>query len=110
MVEAPNDAEASREAGLLLSNLGRDEESAEAFRASVRALRQPETLNNLGVVLARLAKYGEALESVREALRLKPDYEEARRNLAAIERRSREEREPVGGALPSNAKPARVAD
>ncbi len=40
---------------------------------------------NLGMALARLGQRDEAIKSLTEALRLRPDYPEARRALEALE-------------------------
>jgi Flp pilus assembly protein TadD len=41
----------------------------------------PEAHNNLGVALARQGKINEAIAHFSEAVRLKPDYMQARANL-----------------------------
>ena len=55
-----------------------------------------EAFNNLGIVLKKLGRVDEALSSYRDAVRLRPDYVEARNNLGnalrssiSLKRRSR---------------------
>ena len=69
--------------GLVMRAFGHSAD-AERFIRSAIALdaRQPEYHNSLGILLAELGKSHEAIESLREALRLKPDYRSAMYNLA----------------------------
>jgi len=43
--------------------------------------RDAETLSNLGVTLAQQGKLDQAIPTLREAVRLKPDYAQAQHNL-----------------------------
>lgn len=73
--------------GLEALQRGEVEAAERAFRAVI-AIRPDgvEARNNLAVVLAEQRRMDAAIEELREALRLQPEYERARSNLSRIER------------------------
>lgn len=70
------------------NELGARHELAEAIDCYREALRlNPRhaiALDNLGVALFRLGRYGEAEEQLRQAIQIKPNYANAHRNLGAV--------------------------
>ena len=71
--------------GTALAEQGRLEEAVAAFDAALRdpaLAATPEVHNDFGVVLARLNRRADAAFQFREALRLNPDFDAARANLA----------------------------
>ena len=86
----PTDSSCANVRTLALSNLGRANEAEGVVRESLR--RNPEdpySLTEYGWVLLRRARYDEALETFRSALRLDPSYERARLGiLEALKARS----------------------
>jgi Flp pilus assembly protein TadD len=80
--------EAHRQVGLALHERGRPAE-AEAHFARIVLLdpSDAEARNDLGFMLALQGRFEEAIAQYEEALRLRPDLELARRNLAEARRR-----------------------
>lgn len=68
--------------GVTLAEQGRYKESLLAFE-QVRP--EPEALQNLGTIMARQGLFDEAKEALREAIRLDPNLEEARKVLENVE-------------------------
>ena len=67
-----------------ITQLGRrdDRRIVEQYREALRRLpNRPEIHFNLGIVLVRLGQIPKAIAEFQEALRLKPDYAEARQSL-----------------------------
>ena len=80
---APNHAPALNHLAFLLAGQGTKEreEAAGLLRKAVKLdPGNAEYHNNLGVILVRLGNRREALQTLEEAVRLKPDYDEARKN------------------------------
>ena len=68
-----------------LANAGRNDDAIPHYLAALRApegIDLPEAHNNLGVALAIAGRREDAIAHFREALRLRPDFEQARANLA----------------------------
>ena len=71
--------------GTALAEQGRLDEAVVAFQIALRdpvLAGTPEVHNDFGVVLGRLGRRAEAVIQFREALRLNPNFEAARANLA----------------------------
>jgi Tfp pilus assembly protein PilF len=68
--------------GLVLGQQERYEESYDAF---TKVVNPAEARGNVGVILARQGKHGEAKEALRQALALEPDLKPARVVLAKLE-------------------------
>ncbi|MFO0006346.1 MAG: tetratricopeptide repeat protein, partial [bacterium] len=65
--------------------MGRNQEAIDLFRQSLALNpRQPHVHNNLGGALAAAGVASEAEPHYRRAIELKPDYTEARYNLALL--------------------------
>ncbi len=69
---------------LLLDDGQFDAASAAYTRCSELDLENVEVLNNLGVLLRRLGRYGEAEASLKRALALKPQFASAHANLSTL--------------------------
>jgi len=85
--------------GIVFSDRG-DQKQAEAlYRQALRQnARNPTTLNNLGVCLAKQERYAEAAEAFRAALHIVPHFEQARLHLAQCEELLRP-KDPVQDAM-----------
>ena len=85
VLEAPDDARTYSDLAVALGDLGRD---ASAFRAFDLALRcdgrNPIILSNLGVCLRRSGAIEKAADCFASALRMQPDFAEARFNLGLL--------------------------
>lgn len=69
-----------------LADSGRHQQAAELYRdAIVYRPSDAELRNNLGVVLARLGRFGEAQSEFQAALRINPNLESAKKALEAIQ-------------------------
>jgi protein O-mannosyl-transferase len=71
--------------GTALAEQGRVQDAVLAFQLALRdpvLRRAPEVHNDFGVVLGRLGRHADAVIEFREALRLNPEFEAARANLA----------------------------
>ena len=80
---APNHAPAHSYLAVVLAGQGTtgQEQAVSLLRKAIELVPEnPEYHNNLGVILVRLGKRREALVALEEAVRLKPDYAEARKN------------------------------
>jgi len=53
-----------------------------------------EAHNNLGILLVQSGRYEDAIGQFQEALKIKPDYETARRNLDLAERNLKKRHKP----------------
>jgi len=67
--------------GVALSKLNRAEEAVECFKEVLRFKQWPVAYNNLGRAYALLGEYDLAIQNYKEAVRLKPDYPAALKNL-----------------------------
>jgi protein O-mannosyl-transferase len=77
---------AKRNLADLLLRMGKGEEAIVLYRDALsRNLADPELINNFGVALASAGKTQEARSCFLQALRLKPDYADARKNLGIIQ-------------------------
>jgi predicted CXXCH cytochrome family protein len=90
----PGDGEAAMTLGVALGQLGRLDDSIQALERAVRALPDhPMAWLNLGVSLEQSGDFRRAESCYREGIRVRPDFEPARRHLAnllaAIEESSR---------------------
>jgi protein O-GlcNAc transferase len=63
---------------------GRYAEAADLCRAALAAREDPALLNTLGVSLKELGELSEAAASLERAISLRPDFHEARYNLAGV--------------------------
>jgi tetratricopeptide (TPR) repeat protein len=85
LVFAPGNIDARSNLGLALYHTKAYDEAAKAYLEIIK--RDPKNAiayNNLGVVLEALGKRGEALARYRQALKLKPDYTEAKSNVERL--------------------------
>ena len=98
----PKDAQAYNNLGNALAEHGKLDEARQSYERALQLnSNNPEAYSNLGIVLARLGqqaeahynmalglalqgKRDEALAHLKEALRLKPDYSEAKRQLESL--------------------------
>jgi len=80
---APNDATLHRYQGVAFINLEKTQEAVAAFQQAVVKSRGRDALahNNLGSALARQNQLERAVEHFKAALKVDPDYAEARQNL-----------------------------
>ena len=62
-------------------HLGQYEKSIDVLRGVLRRKKQPEMLNNLGVLLYKLGKTTEGQQRIQEALDVRPGYLDAKFNL-----------------------------
>jgi hypothetical protein len=86
LAAAPGSARARYDEGSTLLERGQYAAAAAAFRAALPEMAgSAELHNNLGVALASMGDVRAALEHFREAVRLDPDFTEARQNLTAAE-------------------------
>lgn len=71
--------------GVLLAQLGRDDEAIQHYRAALAGSpNDPETHNNLGFVLARHGETAQAAAHFRRAIELNADHAHAHFNLARL--------------------------
>ncbi|MDZ7393411.1 MAG: tetratricopeptide repeat protein [candidate division KSB1 bacterium] len=71
--------------GNIAVRLGRIEEATELFEKCLgQGMKTAQLLNNLAGCYAKLGKVEEAVTAYRDALRLNPHYEEARRNVQVL--------------------------
>jgi hypothetical protein len=90
LAAAPGSARARYEEGSALLERGQFADAAARFRAALPEMAgSAELQNNLGVALASMGDVRGALDHFREAVRLDPDFTEARQNLAAAEQATR---------------------
>jgi tetratricopeptide (TPR) repeat protein len=83
--DQPQNLAAYNNLGLLLASRSRVEEAVDIYsRALVREPTSPELQFNLGLLLMRQGRTLDASNHFVEALRLKPDFEEARQQLAKL--------------------------
>jgi predicted O-linked N-acetylglucosamine transferase (SPINDLY family) len=85
LLRVPDQPQALNLLGVLTHTRGRHQEACERLGQAVRL--QPavaEFRANLGAVLLKLERLGEAETTLREALRLKPDHAEAHKHLGDI--------------------------
>lgn len=99
----PHYAPVHRALGLLRFRQGRPEDAVPHLRASLAHVPDdPEAYNVLGAALGMLERHDEALASFEHAIRLRPDYAEARVNLerarAIVSRQPASEAEATGAA------------
>jgi Tfp pilus assembly protein PilF len=67
---------------------GKHREAVQRYmNALSRAPDDPEIHNNLGVVLVHSEKYEQAIGHFKTALKIRPDYAEARQNLQKAQNR-----------------------
>ena len=89
----PDYAPARISLGTLLLDAGRVEEALQHYRVAIehsQGSTAAEAHNGMGVALASTGAVDSAIAHFREAVRLRPDYPEARQNLArAISQRGR---------------------
>jgi len=84
----PNDPTIKFIRGAIFDYFGKTKEAKEDFLfLSNKYPKNPILKNNLGVVSAKLGDYSNARICFESALRLKPDYQEAKDNLIAIQRK-----------------------
>jgi protein O-mannosyl-transferase len=84
----PKDSQAHNNLANALSQQGRLDEAAGHYRTALELNPQnPEAHFNLGVCLVRQGKRAEAAEEYRAALRQRPNYQAARQQLEALEKR-----------------------
>lgn len=82
---APNDGRPCEERGLRLLEMGRAEDALRHLnRAAALLPEDPEAQNNRGVALTFLGEREEAAQAFRAALRIRPCFGMARRNLQRI--------------------------
>src|SRR3712207_124928 len=82
---AVRQSEADFARGVELQQRGDLEGARAAYEAALRSLpRRADALTNLGVVFARLGRYGEAVKSYRAALAVDPLMVETRLNLGIV--------------------------
>jgi choline-sulfatase len=82
-----DDADAENQRGMLLGGLGQFDAAAAAFeRATAIDAANPTTWFNLGLARVRAGRKPAAAAAFRKAITLKPDFEEAKKLLADVER------------------------
>jgi tetratricopeptide (TPR) repeat protein len=75
---------------VLLADLGQFDEALLELQATRRLLPdRPEIPYKLGLLLSNQGRYAEACANFAEALRLKPNFEQARQNLRFCEEKRR---------------------
>jgi protein O-mannosyl-transferase len=77
----PGFAPAHTALGLAYSNQAKIDEALREFFEAARLMPDPQTLNNLGVILTKQGRNTEALAQFAEAVHLNPDYADGHRNL-----------------------------
>jgi Tfp pilus assembly protein PilF len=83
----PDSGDAYNQRGMLLGGAGRFADAAQAFdQAAKLTPEDPEVWFNLGLARFRAGNAKAAAEAVRHALVLKPDFDDARKLLARIEK------------------------
>jgi arylsulfatase A-like enzyme/tetratricopeptide (TPR) repeat protein len=83
----PDSGDAHNQRGMLLGGAGRFGDAEVAFERAAKLLPQdPQIWFNLGLARFRAGNGKAAAEAVRRALALKPDFDDARNLLAAIEK------------------------
>jgi arylsulfatase A-like enzyme/tetratricopeptide (TPR) repeat protein len=88
----PDQADAHNQRGMLLGGAGRFADAAAAFdRASSLAPGNPQFWFNLGLARYRTGDRQSSAQALRRALRIKPDFGEARELLAEVEKAPDEE-------------------
>jgi predicted CXXCH cytochrome family protein len=81
----PEDGEAAMTLGVALGQLGRLDGSVQALERAVKAMADhPMAWLNLGVSLEQSGDFRRAESCYREAIRVRPDFEPARRHLANL--------------------------
>src|SRR3989338_7482455 len=94
---APNDVDLSEEKGQSAYRAGKYKEAEEAFRTAAgkqtNTKRKASAYHNVGNSRMKLKDYGGAEESFKEALRLNPENEKARQQLAEAKRLKKEQEE-----------------
>jgi tetratricopeptide (TPR) repeat protein len=80
----PGDYEGLAQLGSCLSDLGRYEEAEPILRRALEGLDDAQTHYNLGLLLARTARFGGAVEAYGRALARDPHHANARINLAVV--------------------------
>jgi tetratricopeptide (TPR) repeat protein len=80
----PGDADAWHRLGMLEAQTGNLAEAARAFEAAVRIAASPAALNNLGVVLKDLGRFGEAEAVLRRAVAAAPTSVDPLNNLGLV--------------------------
>ena len=79
----PNSAELLANLAATLGRTGRFEEAIEVLKKSLRFNPvDPGNHNNLGIFYAQTGRWEDAIAAFNEAIRLKPDYTDAKGNLA----------------------------
>ncbi len=82
----PNYAEALNNLGIVAEQQGRLEEAVAHYTAAItlqpRERKRVEAYHNLGSALQKLGRYDEAMAQIEHALRINPNYADARDNLA----------------------------
>ena len=77
----PNDPKVKFIYGATLEHFGRTQEAKKVFlQLNTKYPNNPTIKNNLGVLYAKLGEYSAAYIFFGSALRLKPDYQEAKNN------------------------------
>lgn len=85
----PNDPQLVFYRAVLFDYFGRINEAKGDFLVlSNRYPKNPVLKNNLGVIYAKLGEYFNAQFCFESALRLKPDYREAKANFLAVQRKN----------------------
>ena len=78
----PKLAEDFRNLGRVLTEQGMLEEAIPNYQDALKILPGEATIRNkLGILYARTADYEKAMVQFKEAVRIKPDYEDAKHNL-----------------------------
>jgi len=82
----PNDPEVNFVYGATLDHFGKTQEAKKVFLQLNTKYPNNSTIhNNLGVLYAKLGEYSAAYTFFGSALRLKPNYQEARNNLRFVQ-------------------------